>query len=146
MSGSESSQLAYMFFRPLWPFHDASVMHFSRGRRFPGPGTGSDGKRHRFSMRRNMHRPVAFSGDARGQRLKPRRLTVDEAVRQARLASRRRSQGQSYWHRLEESNVAVTRGAYSTFGLVPVDTTGLSPAEVTDELVGLAQSVRVHHV
>jgi dTMP kinase len=73
-------------------------------------------------------------------------LTVDETVRQARLASRCRSRGQSYWHRLEESNVAVTRGAYSTFALVPVDTTGLSPAEVTGELVGLAESVQVQHV
>ena len=69
-------------------------------------------------------------------------LSVDEAVRQARLASRSQSRGQTFWHRLEESNVAVTRGVYSTFGLVPVDTAGLSPAEVTRELVSLADAVR----
>jgi dTMP kinase len=69
-------------------------------------------------------------------------LTVDEAVRQARLATRH----QSYWHRLEESNVAVTRGVYNAFGLVPLDTTGLSPAEVTGELIDLAQTVQPQHV
>jgi dTMP kinase len=72
-------------------------------------------------------------------------LTVDEAARQARLAARHQSHGQSYWHWLEESNVAVTRGAYSTFRLVPVDTTGLSPIEVTRELVSLANSVQARH-
>jgi dTMP kinase len=73
-------------------------------------------------------------------------LTVDEAVRQARLASRGRSQGKSFWHRLEESNVAVTRAVYSTFGLTEVDTTGRSCVEVTGELVRLAESMRVQHV
>jgi thymidylate kinase len=70
-------------------------------------------------------------------------LTVDETVRKARLDSR--GQGRTFWHQLEQPNVAVTRAVYSTFGLVPVDTTGLSPAEVTSQLVRLADSVRARH-
>jgi dTMP kinase len=73
-------------------------------------------------------------------------LSVDEAVRQARLAPRVWSQGQTFWQRLEEPNVAVTRHVYSTFGLVPVDTTGLSPVEVTSRLVGLVDSIGVQRV
>jgi dTMP kinase len=73
-------------------------------------------------------------------------LSVDEAMRQARMAQRGRSEAQTFWQRLEESNVAVTRQVYGAFGLVPIDTTGLSPVEVTSRLVGLVDSVGVRRV
>jgi dTMP kinase len=69
-------------------------------------------------------------------------LTLDEAQRQQRLAERERRSGLSYWSRLEESNVAVTRRTYESFGLTAVDTTGLDESEVVGHLVRLADAVR----
>jgi len=67
-------------------------------------------------------------------------LTVDERVRQERLAARRRSGGLSYWSQLEESNVDVTRHAYEAVDLVPLDTTGMTPAEVVRRLADLVDA------
>jgi thymidylate kinase len=68
-------------------------------------------------------------------------LTVDERVRQERLASRRRdSGGLSYWSRLEESNVDATRRAYEAFDLIPLDTTRMTPAEVVQKLAELTNA------
>jgi thymidylate kinase len=67
-------------------------------------------------------------------------LTVDEAVRQQRLASRHPDGAQSYWSRLAESNADVTRRAYESFGLAVVSTTGLDKAAVAERLAALAHS------
>lgn len=64
-------------------------------------------------------------------------LTVDEPVRQQRLAERDREQGLSYWSRLEESNVEVTRLTYDSLGLTSFDTNGLDASEVADGLADL---------
>jgi thymidylate kinase len=72
-------------------------------------------------------------------------LAVDETLRQLRLAERELSGGLSYWSRLEESNVAVTRHTYESFGLAPLDTTGLDVAEVTRRLTTLTNPTEVRH-
>ncbi|MFC5253432.1 AAA family ATPase [Streptomyces nigrescens] len=61
-------------------------------------------------------------------------LTVDEAVRQKRLTQREQEQGLSYWSRLEESNVEITRQTYESFGLTPFNTNGLDAVEVATEI------------
>ncbi|MFI2204724.1 hypothetical protein ACH47Z_28830 [Streptomyces sp. NPDC020192] len=65
-------------------------------------------------------------------------LTVDEPVRQERLAERERQHGLSYWSRREESNVEVTRRTYEALGLQPFDTTRLNAAQVAERLAQLA--------
>jgi hypothetical protein len=70
-------------------------------------------------------------------------LTVDEAQRQQRLAERERGGGLSYWSRLEESNVKVTRSTYESFGLTVLDTTDLDDGDVADRLTKLAEAVAV---
>jgi thymidylate kinase len=65
-------------------------------------------------------------------------LTVNESQRQRRLAERELSGGLSYWSRLEESNIEVTRQTYESFGLTTLDTTGLGYTEVATRLARLA--------
>lgn len=72
-------------------------------------------------------------------------LTLDEAQRQARLAERERGSGLSYWSRLEESNVTVTRRTYESFGLTVLDTTDLDDGDVADRLNKLAETTVVRH-
>jgi len=72
-------------------------------------------------------------------------LTVDEPQRQRRLAERRLGDGLSYWSRLEESNVEVTRSTYESFGLSVLDTTGLTVAEVAHRLTELAETTGTRH-
>lgn len=72
-------------------------------------------------------------------------LRVDEPQRQRRLAERELSGGLSYWSRLEESNVEVTRRTYELFGLTVLDTTGLDDADVADRLTKLAETTDVRH-
>jgi dTMP kinase len=67
-------------------------------------------------------------------------LKVDERLRQKRLAERQRQSGLSYWSRLEESNVEVTRSTYESFGLDEVDTTGMTVPEVADCLRNLVNA------
>ncbi|MGW2081250.1 dTMP kinase [Streptomyces sp. NPDC001939] len=67
-------------------------------------------------------------------------LTVDEPVRQQRLAERGQETGLSYWSRLEESNVEQTRRTYESFNLTPFDTNGLDAAEVADKLAHLGSN------
>ncbi|MGW2998742.1 AAA family ATPase [Streptomyces sp. NPDC001155] len=64
-------------------------------------------------------------------------LTVDESVRQHRLAERERRNGRSYWSRVEESNVEATRRTYESFGLAPFETNGLDVARVVQGLADL---------
>ncbi|MFJ9420035.1 hypothetical protein ACIRPT_38655 [Streptomyces sp. NPDC101227] len=66
-------------------------------------------------------------------------LTVDEAVRQKRLAQRYQQRGLGYWSRLEEFNVEVTRRTYDSFDLTPFDTNGLDAFGVAE---GIAQKMR----
>lgn len=70
-------------------------------------------------------------------------LTVAEPQRQRRLADRVLAGGLSYWSRLEESNVEVTRRTYESFGLTMLDTTGMGEVEVGDRLAKLADDVAV---
>jgi thymidylate kinase len=72
-------------------------------------------------------------------------LTVDEPHRRLRLAERALCGGLSYWSRLEESNVAVTRRTYESFGLTVLDTTGLDAADVALRLTRLADATEVRH-
>jgi thymidylate kinase len=72
-------------------------------------------------------------------------LTVDEPDRRLRLAERELSGGLSYWSRLEESNVAVTRRTYESFGLTVLDTTDLDAAEVARRLTELADATEARH-
>jgi thymidylate kinase len=72
-------------------------------------------------------------------------LTIDESERQVRLAERDRDGALSYWSRLEESNVEVTRRTYASFGLTALDTTGLDVAEVARRLTKLADATGVRH-
>jgi thymidylate kinase len=72
-------------------------------------------------------------------------LTVDEPCRRLRLAERELSGGLSYWSRLEESNVAVTRRTYESFELTTLDTTGLDKSEVARRLAKLADATEVRH-
>ncbi len=72
-------------------------------------------------------------------------LTVDESLRQQRLAERERGGGLSYWSRLEESNVEVTQRTYETFGLTMLETTDLDPATVADRLAKLTENAGVRH-
>lgn len=67
-------------------------------------------------------------------------LKLDEPLRQERLAERQRVSGLSYWSRVEESNVEVTRSAYERFGLDEVDTTGMTVPEVADRLKHLVNA------
>ncbi|HEV7899250.1 MAG TPA: AAA family ATPase [Planosporangium sp.] len=60
-------------------------------------------------------------------------LTVDEEVRQRRLAARP-PDSRSYWSRLEEANVETIRRTYDTFGLMRIDTTGLTVTQVVRRL------------
>jgi dTMP kinase len=68
-------------------------------------------------------------------------LTIDEQHRQDRLAARERSGALSYWSRLEESNVEITRRSYESFGLTMVDTTGLNATQVAEQLMRFVNSV-----
>jgi hypothetical protein len=61
-------------------------------------------------------------------------LTVGEEERRRRLTERETNGGLSYWSKLEESNVLATREVYESFGLTPLDTTGLGVAEVTERV------------
>jgi dTMP kinase len=72
-------------------------------------------------------------------------LTVNEPERQRRLAERERGGGLSYWSRLEESNVELTRRAYESFGLTTLDTTGLDSAGVADYLAKLVGNLGARH-
>lgn len=72
-------------------------------------------------------------------------LTLDEPRRQERLAERQLSGALSYWSRLEESNVEITRSTYDSFGLSMLDTTGLTAAEVAGQLTELAETTRARH-
>ncbi|GII22838.1 AAA family ATPase [Planosporangium mesophilum] len=60
-------------------------------------------------------------------------LTVDEEVRQRRLAARL-PDNRTYWSRLEEANVETTRLVYDTFELMRIDTTGLTVPQVVRRL------------
>ena len=73
-------------------------------------------------------------------------LTVDEEVRRRRLIERQTNGRLSYWSKLEESNVIATRETYESFGLSPLDTTGLGVAEVTERLtMCFADTARLCH-
>lgn len=77
-------------------------------------------------------------------------LSVDESVRQHRLVERERRNGLSYWSRIEESNVEITRRTYESFGLISLETNGLDVAGVVQRLTQLVneqgrQSVSAQH-
>lgn len=72
-------------------------------------------------------------------------LTVTEQERQRRLAEREQGGRLSYWSRLEESNVGLTRRTYESFGLTTLDTTGLDSAGVVDRLTKLAENLEARH-
>jgi thymidylate kinase len=71
-------------------------------------------------------------------------LTVDEAVRQQRIAARGLTRGKSYWSRLAEANVEAMRHSYDTFGMTVLDTTGLEITEVVDRLARLNGETTTH--
>jgi len=72
-------------------------------------------------------------------------LTIDEPERQQRLSERERGGALSYWSRLEESNVEVTRRTYASFGLTTLDTIGLDFDEVARRLTKLADTAEARH-
>ena len=72
-------------------------------------------------------------------------LTLDEHLRQRRLAARMHVRPAGYWSAVEERNVAVTRQLYDSFGPTQLDTSGLSPHEVVDRIERLIRTNAAPH-
>ena len=61
-------------------------------------------------------------------------LTLHEPLRQRRLAEREPSGRSYYWQELAERGLATLREVYDSFNLSPIDTTGLMPAQVVNQI------------